>query len=92
MLQGLDGVAHHVNVGVIDTPSRWMSESPSSKAAAPCRPSAFRATPMKPWGVQLASTLNRAGALKVFDRVQKRHLAVLVGVAPTVSRNRRTPR
>ena len=47
---------------------------------------------MKPWGVQLASTLNRAGALKVFDRVQKRHLAVLVGVAPTVSHNRRTPR
>jgi len=47
---------------------------------------------MTPWGVQLASTLNRAGALKAFGRVQKRHPAVLVGVAPTVSRNRRTPR
>jgi len=52
----------------------------------------LRATPMTPWGVQLASTLNRAGALKAFGRVQKRHPAVLVGVAPTVSRNRRTPR
>lgn len=44
---------------------------------------------MKPWGVLLAGSLNRAGALKAFGRVQKRHPAVLVGVAPTVSRNRR---
>jgi hypothetical protein len=48
----------------------------------------LRATPLNPWGVLVASNLDRAGALRAFDRIQKQHPAVLAGVTPTVSRNR----
>jgi hypothetical protein len=48
----------------------------------------LRATPLKPWGVLVASNLNHAGALKAFDRIRKQHPTLLAGVTPTVSRNR----
>ena len=98
---GLPAETRAYVVAITDRPADWFRESGREVALGPlaagkpfiegCRDlptQRLRATPLKPWGALLASNLNRAGALKAFGRMQKRHPAVLAGVTPTVSRNR----
>ncbi len=99
---GLPAETRAYVVAITDQPADWFRESGREVAPKPlavgkpfiegCRAlptQRLRATPLKPWGVLVASNLNRAGALKAFGRMQTRHPAVLAGVTPTVSLNRR---
>lgn len=98
---GLPAETRAYVVAITDRPADWFRDSGREVAPEPlaagkpfidaCRAlptQRLRATPLKPWGVLVASNLDHAGALKAFDRIRKLHPTLLAGVTPTVSRNR----